>query len=235
MKKCKFCNSVVPQKAKYCPQCNRRIKKFPIGLIIVLLLCFGLGVGVKEMVANPEKYNSSPVGKAVDSNSIAIQSVLTECGISKVKSMTHDEMLDNAHFDGEKGYRLADEHADNIIVYLDADNEVYTIKYADHVLYENGQLQGNIGDYTFTLNEITNWQVKCQESIKKLLKSPSTAKFPNYTEWGWKKEKNIVTVQGYVDAQNAFGATLRSEFQFIIDSDTNTIQSLIFDGQEMIQ
>ena len=51
---------------------------------------------------------------------------------------------------------------------------------------------------------------------------------------GFKKEKNILTVQGYVDAQNSFGAELRSKFQFIIDSDTNTITSYIFDGQEMI-
>lgn len=43
-----------------------------------------------------------------------------------------------------------------------------------------------------------------------------------------------MTVQGYVDAQNSFGAETRSKFQFIIDTDTNTIQSFIFDGQEMI-
>ena len=48
------------------------------------------------------------------------------------------------------------------------------------------------------------------------------------------KNKNIITVQSYVDSQNGFGAMIRSEFQFIIDTDTDTIQSLIFDGQEMI-
>ena len=238
MKTCKFCNTEVPKRAKYCPNCRKRIKPrtgLIVTLIFFVLFFGGLGVGMQEMMKNPEKYNTSTVAKAVGENNMEIESVLESCGITNIKSMTHDELLDNAHFDGEKGYRLTDEHADNIIVYLNADNEVFTIKYADYVLYSDGTVQGNIGDYTFTLDEITNWQVKCQDKIKELLKAPSTAKFPNFTEWGWQKEKNIVTIQGYVDAENAFGATLRSEFQFIIDSDTNTIQSLIFDGQEMIK
>ena len=75
----------------------------------------------------------------------------------------------------------------------------------------------------------------CQEKVKEILKSPSTAKFPVYTEWGFKQEKNIFTVQGYVDAQNSFGAETRSNFQFVIDMDSDTIQSFIFDGEELIE
>ncbi len=48
------------------------------------------------------------------------------------------------------------------------------------------------------------------------------------------KEKNIVTIQGYVDAQNSFGAEIRGVFQFIIDTDTKVVNSFIFDGQELI-
>ena len=73
-----------------------------------------------------------------------------------------------------------------------------------------------------------------RDSLHRVFALPSFLKFPNYTEWGFGKEKNIMTVQGYVDAQNSFGAETRSKFQFIIDTDTNTIQSFIFDGQEMI-
>ena len=50
-----------------------------------------------------------------------------------------------------------------------------------------------------------------------------------------KQEKNIFTVQSYVDAQNSFGAETRSNFQFVIDMDSDTIQSFIFDGEELIK
>ena len=47
------------------------------------------------------------------------------------------------------------------------------------------------------------------------------------------KDKGVITVQSYVDAQNSFGANIRSQFQFIIEND-NT-KSLIFDGKEYIK
>lgn len=61
-----------------------------------------------------------------------------------------------------------------------------------------------------------------QEFIKKMLKSPSSAKFPNYysdsgievTYLGECKHK----VSAYVDAQNSFGAMIRSQYTITIQN-----------------
>lgn len=48
--------------------------------------------------------------------------------------------------------------------------------------------------------------------VKQKLKSPSTAKFCLYTEATITHDKDVYTVSGWVDAQNSFGATLRSNW-----------------------
>lgn len=211
---------------------------------IVMIVIFGgfcviMTRGIKDMEENPQKYDESIAAKYMDissEESSKIDNVLNDCGITKVSSFEHDELLDNAHSDRETGYRLAvNNNVDNIILYINADNTVYSLSYNTYPLYENGVVMATLQDYTFTSDEASDLMIKCEDKVKEVLKSPSTAKFPNILEWGFAKEKNIVTVQGYVDAQNSFGAEIRSNFQFIIDTDTNTIQSFIFDGQEMIQ
>lgn len=58
-----------------------------------------------------------------------------------------------------------------------------------------------------------------QEAVKKSLKAPSTAKFPwSFNEYNIKetnsenKDMTIYYVSGYVDAENSFGAKIRSNF-----------------------
>lgn len=213
-----------------------------VPIIIVLAFVVALGASmihaVKDSKQNPEKYKKHIVTNYIDvtaDQGSAIDAVLAECGIESVKDITHDELLDNAHVDGETGYRICvSDNIDNVILYLNADKTVYGVRYADYDLYVDGNVVATLQDYTFTKDEASDLMIKCEDKVKEVLKSPSTAKFPNILEWGFGKEKNIATVQGYVDAQNSFGAETRSNFQFIIDTDTNTIQSFIFDGQEMI-
>lgn len=214
-------------------------------LIIFVLFCIGLSVGINDMQKHPEKYHTSTeesesmTAKYIDvtpEQGAAIDTVLNECGIDQLRSFERDEILDNAHMDGETGYRLAvSSSVDNIVLYLASDMSVYMIRYADNYLYQDGAVVATLQDYTMTTKEASTWMVQCEDKVKEVLKSPTTAKFPSITNWGFKKEKNIVTIQGYVDSQNSFGAEIRSEFQFIIDTNTNTIQSFIFDGQEMVQ
>ena len=229
------------------PNFQRQPKKKGHGcLITFLILCFvivcftaAITYTVGDAKENPDKYQAHIASKYIDvsdEQGKVIDDILKECGIETVKSFEHDELLNNAHFDGETGYRIAvNDNIDNIIVYLTADMVVYNIRYADYDLYLDGAVVATLQDYTFTTDEVSDLMISCEEKVKEILVSPSTAKFPNMMEWGFNKEKNIVTVQGYVDSQNGFGAELRSNFQFIIDTDTNTIQSFIFDGQEMMQ
>jgi cytoskeletal protein RodZ len=63
-----------------------------------------------------------------------------------------------------------------------------------------------------SLEKDTYAQLHAEAFVKKYLKSPSTAKFPNYNEYSYDFNGNKWTVKGYVDAQNSYGATLRQEF-----------------------
>ena len=51
-----------------------------------------------------------------------------------------------------------------------------------------------------------------QEVVKNSLKTPSTAKFPNKSEIKIIKDKEVYTIIGYVDAQNSFGAMIRTNY-----------------------
>lgn len=53
----------------------------------------------------------------------------------------------------------------------------------------------------------------CREHIERNLKSPKTAEFQLFSEYGIKKiNDRIYDVNIYVDAQNSFGAMIRSKF-----------------------
>lgn len=244
LKKCKYCQMEIPKKAKVCPNCNRALKGH--GCLVSILIFLAIGVicsiimtkGIEDMEKHPEKYDDSIAAKYIEvtgEQGESIDCILKECGIENVKTFEHDELLDNAHVEGEIGYRIGTKEVNNIILYLTRDKSVYSVRYADYDLYADGKTIATVNDYRISSSEASQLKINCENKVKETLKSPSTAKFPNITEWGFKKEKNITTVQGYVDAQNSFGAELRSNFQFVIDTDTNTIQSYIFDGQEMIQ
>jgi uncharacterized membrane protein YvbJ len=55
-----------------------------------------------------------------------------------------------------------------------------------------------------------------QMAVEKSLKSPSSAKFPPSDDKSYQivqtKAKNVYNIEGYVDAQNSFGAAMRSRY-----------------------
>ncbi|MBO5033050.1 MAG: zinc ribbon domain-containing protein [Lachnospiraceae bacterium] len=208
-------------------------------LIFFILFCVGIGVGVSQGSMKGSQTVDSMSGKYIDigdEQNKALDAILIDCGISQIKNIEHDELLDDAYSGGETGYRITvNDNINNIILYLDKDNNVYSIRYAGYDLFCDDTRIATLQDYTFTTKEVSDLKIKCQSKVEEILKSPSTAKFPNILKWSFIKEKNIVTVQGYVDSQNSFGAEIRSNFQFVIDTDADVIQSFIFDGEELIK
>jgi hypothetical protein len=65
-------------------------------------------------------------------------------------------------------------------------------------------------------NNATMAYLMCQEFVKDDLKAPATAKFPDISEVSiistFSNDPNRYKVNGYVDAENGFGALLRSRF-----------------------
>lgn len=73
-----------------------------------------------------------------------------------------------------------------------------------------------------------------QDYVKQELKSPSTAEFPG-TFWGVDdyavtRYKDTITVRSYVDSQNGFGATVRSNFIVQLDYSDCSCKYLEIDG-----
>lgn len=59
-----------------------------------------------------------------------------------------------------------------------------------------------------------------EDVIKEKLKSPSTAKFPSLSSWSiYESSYNTYSVNSYVDAENEFGAEIRTYFSLTVTTD----------------
>ena len=163
----------------------------------------------------------------------SIDEILESCGVTGITSITHDELLDDALKDGDTGYRIECDRADNVILYLAKNGKVRQLKYADHKLYAKGKVKASLVDYTVDVDEANDLIIFCEEQVKSILASPNTAQFPSITEWGFDKTDKHIIVQGYVDATNALGGTVQSTFQFKIGKKSHEVKSFIFDGEEL--
>lgn len=85
------------------------------------------------------------------------------------------------------------------------------------------------------LSEIGVYEYGSQEAVKAALKAPSTAKFPSAVfgqdDWRLWKKGDMVTVQSWVDAQNSFGAMIRSKFTAQFSYSTQDLLYLEIDGK----
>ena len=82
-----------------------------------------------------------------------------------------------------------------------------------------------------SVSEETDYQIYTEKNVKSLLKSPKTADFANINDWNFGKNDFYVVVQSYVDAQNSFGAIIRSEFAFVYPVNSTTVIYAVFDGE----
>lgn len=76
--------------------------------------------------------------------------------------------------------------------------------------------------------------VNCEHMVKKVLKAPSTADFASLWEQSIGESRDGTWhVAGHVDAQNSFGAKLRSTYtcKMQISGDAVTVKELVFDGK----
>lgn len=79
--------------------------------------------------------------------------------------------------------------------------------------------------------------VFAEDIIKKVLKSPSTAKFVDVKAYELSNLKDVWAVNGYVDSQNSFGAMIRSQWEVQLDyrdGKGGTVKSILFDGNKIL-
>ena len=72
-------------------------------------------------------------------------------------------------------------------------------------------------------------EVTCEGLVKKALKAPATAKFPNETKsYRINSSTNTSTYTAYVDAENGFGALIRNQFSCKYTLATNEVSLRVF-------
>lgn len=143
--------------------------------------------------------------------------------------------------DWAKGKRCAFDYSEyQFLVYFNQDETVNSINSGAIKFYENGKKVEDLESRLITTKEKTQIQSWAEDNIKKILKSPSSAKFPGgllspFEDWSFSKNGTKYTVSSYVDSQNGFGAMMRSEFTITYEwkGETGKLTSLIFDGEKV--
>lgn len=137
----------------------------------------------------------------------------------------------NSMANGTIGYRINENNLSGIL-YI-KNGKIYSIRYSDKYLYKDGKVKDSLSNYFLTPKEEVNAKSQAEIAIKKVLKSPSTAKFASYSEWEFSKNDGYIITKAYVDSQNSFGATVRNQFE--VTTKDGSITSLKIDGEEYIK
>lgn len=110
---------------------------------------------------------------------------------------------------------------DGVLAVLTASDDVYRIFVpdSDYTFYEDGVVKmtaQQFDDVTIDSYEQSSYYSIAKEIVESCLKSPKSADFPTLMFSGgdiaMKKSGDIVAVQSYVDAENSFGAEMRSQY-----------------------
>jgi hypothetical protein len=135
----------------------------------------------------------------------------------------------------------ADSYILDVVV---GEDEIFSIAYNGVNMYMDGKVTHTLRDVQareITSSDGGKYYEMAKDLVKNNLKSPSSAKFPSYLWEGDQismgRNGDYVVVQSYVDADNSFGANIRSEYivEFqVIDMDLYSYQPIYIniDGEE---
>lgn len=160
-----------------------------------------------------------------------IEKFLKTLGITDVDEIKHDEILDDTN--GIKGYRIKTDDYNNIILYMNPNKTVQAVRYAGKNLYKDGITYQVMKDVSLTTDQQLMMRSDTEKVVRSILKSPKSADFCSYDQYNYDINNGIATITGYVDAQNSFGAMLRSYFTAEFNMKNNTMTHLIFDGEQV--
>ena len=163
-------------------------RKKTINIIIFIMILMVLVITIRNVAMNyktTEEENYEVVKDYVSSYENFTE-IIKKCGFNDYK-LERVESEDNYDAENSKCFILQE---DKILVHvIIKDGSIYNIQYNNEYLYKDGQILHTIFDYIITSNERAQIVTYCENSIKSILKSPSTAKFPwDYNEWKKTKE-----------------------------------------------
>ena len=133
--KCKNCGTVLKN--------TKKLKVF-IGILFGIIAFFILiaVIGIAVCSGNSRDVNIiERVTQAKNEKAKDIDNILSNVGLEEIEDMVADsDILDGIEGEGSKGYRIKTDFSDNVILYLDSDNDVICIRYADEDYYRDGKV-----------------------------------------------------------------------------------------------
>lgn len=229
-----------PQEVKAQPNkqtAGKKIKNLAIALpVSFFLVCVCLSVAVflspqkkDQLQTEIPAQTQTPVLTPTPAIDSSVKAIMDSTGINESNAKKAFEVIKSVGFeqvekltlfkedDTMKAYMASLGYTKEFLVTFDG-NEIFGISNGSIVLYDRdaGGVLDKITNYTLDSTEKGTFMYLAQENVKQFLKSPSTAEFPsvvfNQDQWRVVREKDIVWVQSWVDAENAFGAKLRNKF-----------------------
>lgn len=160
---------------------------------------------------------------------------LKKCGYTEIGKLT------DLGYEGgvTKSYKITGDYYGSGMLIVAAD-DLYFFSWGSDTLYdsEKPDTVKNIKDYAVKSSVVYNYMDAVEETVLSLLKAPSTAEFPGHVweadQWGISVENGVISISSYVDAQNAFGAMVRSPFYAQFDITTGEGIYLTLDGEAYI-
>lgn len=153
--KCPKCGNVYNFNDFKCSKCGTVLKdtkklKVFIGILIGIMAFFILivAIGVSVGGSNSKEVNIIKRVVSVETEKAeSINNVLKEIGLDTFENLKADSAsLDGFEGAGSKGYRIKTDFSDNVILYLDSDNNIICIRYADKDYYRNGEVLNKFED-----------------------------------------------------------------------------------------
>ena len=214
LKKCKECGEKVSTKAKECPNCGVKdptttASDKAIGCLVTLLIIIGAMIwlfsGDGDVLSDADGFTTLNLN--VRNGPSSSYSIIT----TLEKGEQVEFVKDSA---GWKYIRLL-ERDDKITGWASAQ---YLSDISEYSSFQDAQEKET--QQTFWKEEVDKIgaYVMIQEFVEKRLVSPSSAEFPDALD-GFDHDKNIdylgdqtYVIRSYVDSENAFGASLRTQF-----------------------
>lgn len=149
--KCPKCGKEYNFNEFKCSNCGQVLKdtkrlKVVIGIIVgtfvfVILIAI-IGMSVSGNSSSSRDMNIiKRVANVENEQAEKIDNILNDIGLKDIEDMKADsEGLDGFEGEGSKGYRIKTSFSDNVILYLDSNNNVICVRYADKDYYRNGSV-----------------------------------------------------------------------------------------------
>ncbi len=192
-------------------------------------------IRVKEAEAKAKQKNIDVLMKDTTLNQAEAEQVFSDLKSVGLSSITKCTATVGTGVDKLQSFTV--EADSNTILLTIKNRKTYYIGYGGTALFDvsKGGVLNQIKDLTLTSEEITHFISTSQEYVKYALKSPTSAEFPGQIleldQWSVGRYKNIVEISSYVDAQNSFGAMIRSKFTVQMDYNTSKCTYLSIDGK----